>query len=282
VTHDIELAFVRLEVADRGAFEAFLRDVVGLVPGDRPHTWRNDDAARRIVVDEGPRNDATTIGFATTSGAAFAETARRLHDLGVATEETDDTIACTAPWGTRVEVVRSIPAAGTPFASALVPGGFLTRDAGFGHVVFAAPDLDAADRFVTEGLGLRRTDWMENDMGGFTLEVRFYHCNRRHHTLALAGVPFDAPVKLHHLMVEANDVDDVGAAFDRAWDAGLPIASGLGKHDNDRMFSFYVVTPAGFQLEFGHGARTITEPWAGDRRYDRISVWGHQPVARPT
>ena len=33
----------------------------------------------------------------------------------------------------------------------------------------------------------------------------------------------------------------------------------LGKHDTDKMFSFYVVTPAGFQLEFGYGARTIEE-----------------------
>ena len=58
-------------------------------------------------------------------------------------------------------------------------------------------------------------------------------------------------------MVETVSQDNVGLAFDRAWNAGLPIANALGKHDNDKMFSFYVVTPAGFQLEFGHGARTI-------------------------
>ena len=28
----------------------------------------------------------------------------------------------------------------------------------------------------------------------------------------------------------------------------------------------------------GHGARTITDPWDDNRRYDRISVWGHQPL----
>ena len=70
----------------------------------------------------------------------------------------------------------------------------------------------------------------------------------------------------------------VAAAFDRAWNAGLPIANALGKHDNDKMFSFYVVTPAGFQLEFGSGARVVSEPWTDDRRYDRISRWGHQPL----
>ncbi len=125
---------------------------------------------------------------------------------------------------------------------------------------------------------MSQSDWLEMDAGGFTLEVRFFHCNERHHTLALAGVPFDLPPKLHHVMLEANSLDDVGAAFDRAFDARLPIANGLGKHQNDEMFSFYVVTPAGFQLEFGTGARTITEPWTDNRRYSKISDWGHQPV----
>jgi hypothetical protein len=31
--------------------------------------------------------------------------------------------------------------------------------------------------------------------------------------------------------------DNVGLAFDRAFKAGLPIASALGKHENDKMFS---------------------------------------------
>jgi hypothetical protein len=111
--------------------------------------------------------------------------------------------------------------------------------------------------------------------------LRFYHCNPRHHSLALGSLPIDLPQRLHHVMVETVSIDNVGRAFDRAWRAGLPIANALGRHDNDKMLSFYVVTPAGFQLEFGYGARTIDDPWSGDRRYDRISEWGHQPIASP-
>jgi len=48
---------------------------------------------------------------------------------------------------------------------------------------------------------------------GIGLEVRFYHCNERHHTVAVAKGPFDLPQRLHHVMFEANDSDDVGAAF---------------------------------------------------------------------
>ncbi len=82
-------------------------------------------------------------------------------------------------------------------------------------------------------------------------------------------------------MFEANSRDDVGRAFDRAWDTDLPIPNGLGRHDNDGMFSFYLQTPAGFQIEFGHGARVVDDDWDDDRRYDRISAWGHQPLRQP-
>src|SRR5438270_157910 len=116
---------------------------------------------------------------------------------------------------------------------------------------------------------------------GFEAEIRFYHCNPRHHSLALARAPFDLPQRLHHFMVEVSDRDDVGYAFDRAWNAGCVIASGLGHHPNDRMFSFYVASPAGFQVEVGHGARQVTEGWDENRRYDRISTWGHQPLQPP-
>jgi 2,3-dihydroxybiphenyl 1,2-dioxygenase len=286
--HELELGYLGVEVADRPAFETFLAEVVGLVPGVDAHTWRTDRKARRIEVHEGPRNDAAYVGFEATDQDTFDTTLRQLGAIGVdvvkgTDDEKDergvaDLAWCDAPWGTRIEIALGLEAASSPFASTLVPGGFLTEDVGFGHVVFGVPDLDAAARFATAGLGMRQSDWLEMDAGGFTLEVRFYHCNARHHTLALAGLPFEVPTKLHHVMLEANTGDDVGAAFDRAFDARLPIANGLGKHPNDQMFSFYVVTPAGFQLEFGTGARTITEPWTENRCYGRISGWGHQPV----
>ena len=155
----------------------------------------------------------------------------------------------------------------------------MTEGKGFGHVVFATTEFEASHRFVTEGLGLRQTDWVETEIAaGIELEIRFYHCNPRHHSLALARAPFDLPQRLHHFMVEVADRDDVGYAFDRAWNAGCVIASGLGHHPNDQMFSFYVASPAGFQVEVGHGARLVTEDWDENHSYDRISSWGHQPL----
>jgi hypothetical protein len=74
---------------------------------------------------------------------------------------------------------------------------------------------------------------------------------------------------------------DVGRAFDRAWATDLAIPMGLGLHDNDCMFSFYVASPAGFLVEVGSGARTVSEPWTDNRFYDSTSVWGHKPIRVP-
>jgi 2,3-dihydroxybiphenyl 1,2-dioxygenase len=295
MTAELEVAYVGLQVADPVGFGAFLRDVVGLVPGETTPggatTWRNDDRVHRIVIEEGPANDAVFVGLEAASPDAFARAVDRARVAGASV--TDGTAAqvsarqvealarVESPWGVPFELVHGLAVAAEPFDSALVPGGFVTKDEGFGHVVFVVPDLDRADRFARDALGFVQSDWLETDLGGLPLTVRFYHCNPRHHSLAIGALPLELPQRLHHVMVETASRDNVGAAFDRAWNAGLPIANALGKHDNDKMFSFYVVTPAGFQLEFGYGARTIEEPWTEDHRYDRISEWGHQPIQSP-
>jgi len=294
--HPIQLAYVGIQVPDPTALSAFFGEVIGLVPGaslpDGTLTWRNDDNAQRVIVEPGPVNDAIYVGFDAGDDDAFDALLARLDAAGFpAAEGTDDERAdrrvrrlarATAPWGVPVEVVTGLETAATPYESPLMPGGFLTDGVGFGHVVFATTAFDESHAFATEGLGMAQSDWLDLEIAeGIELEVRFYHCNPRHHTLALARAPFDLPQKLHHLMVETTTRDDVGAAFDRAWASGLPIPNGLGLHDNDRMFSFYVTSPAGFMVEVGHGARTISDGWDDNRRYDRISVWGHQPLRQP-
>jgi hypothetical protein len=44
------------------------------------------------------------------------------------------------------------------------------------------------------------------------------------------------------------------------------------------MFSFYMMTPAGFQVEIGCGALEVGDDWNENRAYDSISLWGHQPI----
>ena len=290
--HQLQLAYVGIEVPDPASLSPFFGEIIGLVPGEPAEgsvTWRNDDKAQRVVVRPGPLNDAAYVGFEAAGGSAFEAVSAGLESAGYPVEEGGADLCAErrvrrlartiAPWGVPVEVVEDLQKASHPYSSLFVPGGFFTTGVGFGHAVFATMAFEESHNFATEGLGLEQSDWLEMEIAeGMELEVRFYHCNARHHTLALAKAPFELPQKLHHVMFEANDRDDVGAAFDRAWNSGLPIPNGLGRHDNDGMFSFYVASPAGFLVEVGHGAKLVTEKWDENRRYDRISLWGHQPV----
>lgn len=288
----LELAYLALEVSAPDDLDAFFEGIVGLAPGepdDGASTWRNDDRSHRILVQSGPADDATHVGLEAVDSDAFDAISARLLSAGFELESgtaddrrhrrVDRLARTTAPWGVAIEIVERLASARVPFESPLVPGGFVTEGIGFGHVVFATTEFDESHRFLVDGLGFEQSDWLEMEiMEGVELVVRFYHCNERHHTIALARAPFELPRKLHHVMFETRDRDDVGAAFDRAWETELPIPNGLGRHDNDGMFSFYVQSPAGFQVEIGHGARVVTDDWDDNRRYERISAWGHQPL----
>jgi 2,3-dihydroxybiphenyl 1,2-dioxygenase len=290
--HELELGYLIVEVPDPSTLDEFFCEAVGLAPGTttdpEARAWRNDDKAARVVVTPGPANDATAVGFEATDAAALDRILERLRSTGHDVHDDADMagergverlVRVAAPWGVSVEIVVGMPDADSPYDNPAMPGGWLTDDVGFGHVVFATTDFDETHRFLTDGLGLRQSDWLGMEIAeGIELEVHFYHCNQRHHTVAIAKAPFEMPQRLHHIMFETRDRDDVGAAFDRVWSTELAIPNGLGKHDNDGMFSFYVASPAGFQVEIGHGARVITDDWDDDRRYDRISAWGHQPL----
>jgi 2,3-dihydroxybiphenyl 1,2-dioxygenase len=293
VAQQLQLAYIGIEVPDPNVLTPTFGDVVGLLPGESPdghaRTWRNDNRVHRVILQAGPANDAIYFGVEATDSESFEEVATRLDRAGFALDEgtAEDRIArrvgelgtTTTPWGVNVEVVTGLASTSDAFSSPGVPGGFLTDGVGFGHAVFVTTAFDESHAFVVDALGFSQSDWLVTEIAeGIELEVRFYHCNQRHHTLALARAPFELPQKLHHVMFEMNDRDDVGKAFDRAWASDLSIPNGLGRHDNDGMFSFYMGSPAGFQIEVGHGARVVTDDWDDNRAYDRISAWGHQAL----
>jgi biphenyl-2,3-diol 1,2-dioxygenase len=293
--HALESAYVVLEVADVAANADFLTSIIGVSQQadttDGLAAFTVDDAVHRILLAEGPSNDIAAYGVEATSLDAFDAARERLHAIGYETDDDPELASkrcverlftVAAPWGRPVEVVFGLKRLSEAPALPLMPGGFLTKDQGFGHVVIATMDFDESYRFLTEGIGFAQSDWLEMEiMEGIELEVKFFHCNARHHSFALARAPFELPTLIHHIMLETKDVNDVGAAFDRTWATTLGIANGLGLHDNDRMFSFYVISPGGYQVEVGYGARTIEEPWTENRKYDRISIWGHQPLRLP-
>jgi len=94
---------------------------------------------------------------------------------------------------------------------------------------------------------------------------------------------FPAPRRLSHLMLEAREIDDVGRTYSLCEAEGVPIAMTLGRHTNDEMFSFYMNSPSGFNIEFGWGGKSVDDATWQVARYASVSVWGHrrQPVPPP-
>jgi biphenyl-2,3-diol 1,2-dioxygenase len=118
------------------------------------------------------------------------------------------------------------------------------------------------------------SDYVITEVYGFKVNIAFLHANRRHHSVAFGD---RQDKRIHHFMLQAKCIDDVGFAYDRALKSGVRIVNTLGRHPNDEMFSFYAKTPSGFQFEYGWGAREIEDATWQVVTYDRISEWGHHP-----
>ena len=147
---------------------------------------------------------------------------------------------------------------------------FLAGDLGLGHLNLLAPNLAAAQDFYTRVLGFRLTDYVRF---GEEDSANFYHCNARHHSIGLTRVGDIAGV--HHLMLEVESYDNVCQCLERAQDAGITITSTLGRHVNDHMFSFYMSSPFGFEVEIGCDGRQVDENWS-PYEFVEGDLWGHR------
>jgi 3,4-dihydroxy-9,10-secoandrosta-1,3,5(10)-triene-9,17-dione 4,5-dioxygenase len=157
---------------------------------------------------------------------------------------------------------------------------FVTAEQGLGHVVLTCNDDAAAQAFYQDVLGFKLRDSMQlppqlagRPADGDPVWLRFYGCNPRHH--ALAFMPMPNPTGIVHLMVEVENSDDVGLCLDRASRRNVKMSATLGRHINDKMLSFYMKTPGGFDMEFGcEGLEVEDESWIA-RESVGISLWGH-------
>lgn len=149
---------------------------------------------------------------------------------------------------------------------------------GLGHIVQIVGDRAAAQAFYADVLGFSLSDritWPAADLF-------FLHCNQRHHTVALSAPALGmAAGDVHHLMIEAQSKDQVDRAYARLGDLGFPVVMTIGQHTNDDVYSFYMGTPAGFAIEFGHGGKVVDRAAWTFAQYDAPSSWGHELQLAP-
>lgn len=289
-----QLGYLGLEVSDLGAWRRFAGEALGLELGafrpDGALPLRMDDHAHRFLLREGPGDDVAFVGWDVNDAGALVAARERLAAAGVsarsgtaaekAARGVADLVVFEDPNGIRSELHHGPEMARGGFRSDRIAGGFLTGPMGMGHVLVHARDNAQTERFYRDVLGFRLTDYVNFERDGRAFNAVFLHVNPRHHSLAFAEVPM-APKRLNHFMLETRELDDVGAALYRCQDLGIPLARSLGRHQNDRMVSFYGVTPSGFNFEIGWGARQVDDRDWEVRTYGAASDWGHRTAVAP-
>lgn len=287
------LAYVVFNASDLNQWQDFAVHILGLQVGERREdvlSLRMDELAQRIIVEKGVDDDLSAAGWQFDATAELQTFVASLRDKGIEINEGDAAMArsrqvealfyCADPNGYRHEftVCPSYAPISRPFSSPLLVGdGFETGVLGVGHLLTVARDYAASVKFYTEVLGLKISDYIRDaeKIPGFTVDGTFFHsATGRHHSLATAFMP--SSKKLNHVMIQVKSLDDVGLAYDRALKAGVPIIMTLGHHPNDHMFSFYMLTPSGFGLEYGWGGVVIDDDNWAIKNYCQLSDWGHK------
>jgi len=287
------LGYLRIEATDPSAWRDFGTKLLGLTEGRGPEPGavylRMDDFPARFVIVPGESDRLLASGWEVGSQADLASLAGRLEAAGVpAKAGTPDELAARRvagmisfedPSGHQLEAFWG---AGLDNRPAFCPYGinFVTGDYGMGHVVIPATDDDASMEFYLGVLGFRLRDTMAmapelfgRPAGGPPAMMRFLGVNSRHHSLALA--PMSSPTGCVHVMVEVASLDDVGRAMDRCARRGGKQSASLGRHANDNMVSFYLQTPAGFDIEYGTDGLLVDDATWVSRFTTAVSSWGH-------
>lgn len=278
------IGYIGVNVPDQQVWNDFAANVVGLqpvdplTPGDPASYFRADDRRWRVAVHQSTSAGIAFVGFEVVGESDFLAAVAHLEAEGAAPKPaTPELLASRGvrglvtvedPAGTCIEIFWG-PTVDDPFQSPIGVSGFVS-DGGFGHMVLLVRDLPAMMDFYQRVLGMRLTDFVNFGPG---MSVQFLRCTPRHHTVALSAV---GPVEgAHHIAFQVPTIDDVGAALDRATAAGLPITASLGRHKNDRMLSFYMRSPAGFEVEIGCDGRVIDEDTWVANEFTPGDLWGH-------
>jgi 3,4-dihydroxy-9,10-secoandrosta-1,3,5(10)-triene-9,17-dione 4,5-dioxygenase len=287
------LGFVSVRSAATEEWRTFAETVLGMTAQQGPDgelLVRMDDRIARFVIEPPGEEDGDlgfTAGWECRDARAWEQAAQALEKAGVQLSHPQrprawysEAFRCLDPSGVRCEFFyggKVDPA--RPFVSPLGVS-FVTGRQAMGHITIGASSCRESAEFYEELLGfqLREAKTTGDER---VMRWAFLSPNPREHSVALIGMPGET--RLLHVLIEVTELDAVGRAMDRCLDGLAPMTVTIGRHWNDQMVSFYLRTPSGFDIEYGHGGRVV-DPAEWTRREQggsaEVSLWGHR-VLRP-
>ncbi|QHS10171.1 VOC family protein [Sinimarinibacterium sp. NLF-5-8] len=284
------LAYVVAQTTDTAKWKQFSEVIMGMstagADGGALYV-KMDERDFRILAVPGAEDRYLASGWALNDGVSLDEVAQALTAAGVtvsqgsaedcALRRVAKLIRFNDAAGNLHEVVEGYTGANTAFVSPIGVQGFKTGEQGIGHTVLPAPaDFDAVEKLFRDVLGFGVSDRFNFKPApdAPTMRIHFLHAAAgRHHSLALGEMP--SPSGCIHIMVEVNSMTDVGLALDRVAQNNVKMMATLGEHENDRMTSFYMMTPGNFAIEYGWGGITVDPgTWQATETH-QVSIWGH-------
>ncbi|MGH8013791.1 MAG: VOC family protein, partial [Candidatus Binataceae bacterium] len=265
-----ELGYMGVGVRDLDAWKDFATRIIGMEladDGERDRCYlRMDYWHHRLVLHQGD-DDLEYLGFRVAGADEFTQMQRQLSEAGISYRVGSEDEAVERHV---LEVMKLNDPAGNPieifhgpeiqFSKPFHPGRrmhgrFKTATGGLGHCIIRQDDPAAAQRFFTI-LGMRGGVEYKFRVGKRLIAPIFMHCNDRDHTVAFGVGPEKR--RINHLMIEVDNLDDLGLTHDLVRREKVPVAITLGKHSNDHMYSFYVRNPSGWMFEYGWAGRPAT------------------------
>jgi 3,4-dihydroxy-9,10-secoandrosta-1,3,5(10)-triene-9,17-dione 4,5-dioxygenase len=283
------LAYVVAESTDVFKWKTYAEQVLGMstaVAPDGGLYLKMDARTFRIAVVKGGADRYLASGWEVASKQDFDEVVAAVKKAGVTVtggSEAEKALRCVTdlavfndPSGNRHEVSYGYNGANAPFDSPIGVKGFKTGTQGAGHTVLPSLQFDASLKFFREVLGFGLSDIFNFKPAPEAPAMRIYFlhgASGRHHSLALAEMP--SPSGCVHLMVEVTEKEEVERAEARREKHGVKLMATLGQHENDKMTSFYMMTPGNFALEYGWGGISVDPATWKTTETQRVSIWGH-------
>ena len=290
-----QLGYLGIGVSDIKAWEQFATQTLGLQVSDKEDDGtlllRLDDYHHRFLIHPTGQDDVAYLGWEVTGTHELRAMGEQLRAAGIevqhgtreeaAARRVVELITYKDPSGIPSEIFYGpLMTFNHPFQSPRPLSGFVGAEQGLGHMVITMDDFDQSVEFYRDVLGMRISDYIQlTRPSGEEVQLAFFHCNPRHHTIAFFARP-NPPKRLNHFMLQVQSMDDVGSTYDLCQDQGTPIARTLGRHTNDHMVSFYMQSPSGFEIEYGWGARVVDDSTWQVQYHTAGSIWGHKSAGQ--
>lgn len=289
----VHLGYLAIETEKFDDWRRFGRDAIGMhvdesLPGVM--RFRLDDNECRFLLQRGPAEDTTALGWEVDDHGTFDTIEARVRRHGVPVvhgtpEEAllrgvERFIRFPGPNGLNQEIYSTATQSAERLALTAT-GGFVTGVDGMGHVAIATRNPHQMRGYYSTVFDARLSDYIDETINGLKFKIRFLRVNERHHSVAIASVnrlPLN-PIRtrIQHCNIQVAELNDMALAYQRVKELGFEMVLSVGQHTNDKELSFYALTPSGFEWELGWNPIVVDESTWEPCTHQGISIWGHTP-----